>query len=80
MCPLPLPQAAVAGTLQQLGGAVGRQVGNAVPALPPCRYKIMREYMPKRGDLGRDMMFRSCTVQVRRRSCELAGVVGMHAS
>ena len=24
----------------------------------------MREYMPKRGALGRDMMFRSCTVQV----------------
>ncbi len=29
-----------------------------------CRYKIMREYMPKRGALGTDMMFRSCTVQV----------------
>ncbi len=24
----------------------------------------MRDYMPKRGDLGRDMMFRSCTIQV----------------
>ena len=24
----------------------------------------MREYMPKRGDLGLDMMLRSCTVQV----------------
>ncbi len=24
----------------------------------------MRDYMPTRGDLGRDMMFRSCTVQV----------------
>ena len=28
------------------------------------RYKIMREYMPKRGSLGLDMMLRSCTVQV----------------
>lgn len=35
-----------------------------VPQMPKARYKIMREYMPKRGDLGRDMMFRSCTVQV----------------
>ena len=24
----------------------------------------MRDYMPTRGSLGRDMMFRSCTVQV----------------
>jgi hypothetical protein len=24
----------------------------------------MRDYMPTRGDLGRDMMFRSCTIQV----------------
>lgn len=24
----------------------------------------MREYMPTRGSLGRDMMFRSCTIQV----------------
>ena len=28
-----------------------------------CR--IMREYMPKRGTLGHDMMFRSCTIQVK---------------
>ena len=27
------------------------------------RYKIMRDYMPKVGRLGRQMMFRSCTVQ-----------------
>lgn len=32
--------------------------------LCPCRYAIMRDYMPTRGDLGRDMMFRSCTIQV----------------
>ncbi|KLN62317.1 glutamate--cysteine ligase [Kiloniella spongiae] len=32
--------------------------------MPKGRYKIMREYMPKRGNLGLDMMTLSCTVQV----------------
>ena len=32
--------------------------------MPKGRYKIMREYMPKVGGLGLDMMLRSCTVQV----------------
>ena len=32
--------------------------------MPKGRYKIMREYMPKKGSLGLDMMLRSCTVQV----------------
>jgi glutamate--cysteine ligase len=27
------------------------------------RYRIMGEYMPKRGKLGLDMMLRTCTVQ-----------------
>src|SRR4051812_11813928 len=31
--------------------------------MPKGRYKIMREYMPKRGKLGLDMMLRTCTVQ-----------------
>jgi glutamate--cysteine ligase len=35
-----------------------------VPKMPKERYAIMRDYMPTRGSLGRDMMFRSCTVQV----------------
>ncbi|EFN52704.1 hypothetical protein CHLNCDRAFT_26566 [Chlorella variabilis] len=35
-----------------------------VPKMPKARYAIMREYMPTRGSLGRDMMFRSCTIQV----------------
>ena len=35
-----------------------------VPIMPKGRYKIMREYMGKKGRLGRDMMLRSCTVQV----------------
>jgi glutamate--cysteine ligase len=34
-----------------------------VPWMPKGRYKIMREYMPKVGTLGLDMMFRTCTVQ-----------------
>jgi glutamate--cysteine ligase len=32
--------------------------------MPKGRYRIMREYMPKRGGLGLDMMLRTCTVQV----------------
>lgn len=32
--------------------------------MPKGRYKIMREYMPKKGGLGLDMMTRTCTVQV----------------
>jgi glutamate--cysteine ligase len=33
------------------------------PVMPKGRYVIMRNYMPKVGRLGRQMMFRSCTVQ-----------------
>ncbi len=32
--------------------------------MPKGRYRIMRRYMPTRGQLGLDMMLRSCTVQV----------------
>jgi glutamate--cysteine ligase len=35
-----------------------------VPWMPKGRYKIMREYMPKKGKLGLDMMLRTCTIQV----------------
>ena len=34
------------------------------PVMPKGRYRIMREYMARTGRLGRDMMFRSATVQV----------------
>ncbi len=34
------------------------------PWMPKSRYKIMRNYMPKVGNLGLDMMLRSCTIQV----------------
>ncbi|MDQ0464561.1 glutamate--cysteine ligase [Caulobacter ginsengisoli] len=33
------------------------------PMMPKGRYKIMRRYMPLVGNLGLDMMFRTCTVQ-----------------
>ncbi len=32
--------------------------------MPKGRYKIMRDYMPKRGNLGLHMMLATCTVQV----------------
>ena len=35
-----------------------------MPIMPKGRYQIMRDYMPKVGQLGLDMMFRTCTVQV----------------
>jgi glutamate--cysteine ligase len=34
-----------------------------IPIMPKGRYAIMRSYMPKVGNLGLDMMFRTCTVQ-----------------
>jgi glutamate--cysteine ligase len=34
------------------------------PWMPKGRYKIMRDYMPKKGSMGLDMMLRTCTVQV----------------
>lgn len=35
----------------------------AIPWMPKGRYRIMGDYMPKRGRLGIDMMVRTCTVQ-----------------
>jgi glutamate--cysteine ligase len=34
-----------------------------MPKMPKGRYKIMTSYMPKVGQLGLDMMYRTCTVQ-----------------
>ncbi|MBA4221224.1 MAG: glutamate--cysteine ligase [Methylobacterium sp.] len=34
------------------------------PMMPKRRYQIMKNYMPKVGTRGLDMMFRTCTVQV----------------
>jgi glutamate--cysteine ligase len=35
-----------------------------IPWMPKGRYRIMRDYMPKKGGLGLDMMLRTCTIQV----------------
>jgi len=35
-----------------------------IPIMPKGRYQIMRRYMQLKGQLGLDMMFRTCTVQV----------------
>ncbi|HEY9092162.1 glutamate--cysteine ligase [Parasphingorhabdus sp.] len=35
-----------------------------LPLMPKGRYKIMVEHMPKVGNLGLDMMLRTCTIQV----------------
>ncbi|MCW0180670.1 MAG: glutamate--cysteine ligase [Zavarzinia sp.] len=35
-----------------------------IPVMPKGRYDIMRSYMPKKGNLGLDMMLRTSTVQV----------------
>jgi len=35
-----------------------------MPRMPKARYTIMRNYMPKVGTLGLDMMHRTCTIQV----------------
>ena len=34
-----------------------------IPVMPKARYSIMRRYMPTRGAMGLDMMFRTATVQ-----------------
>jgi len=34
-----------------------------VPLMPKGRYGIMRSYMPRKGNLGLDMMLRTCTIQ-----------------
>lgn len=34
------------------------------PKMPKSRYEIMTRYMPKVGELGLDMMYRTCTIQV----------------
>jgi glutamate--cysteine ligase len=46
-----------------------------MPFMPKGRYKIMRDYMPKVGKLGLDMMLRTCTVQVNLDFCSEADMV-----
>lgn len=40
------------------------EITGDIPWVPKGRYKIMRDYMPKKGTLGLDMMQNTCTVQV----------------
>jgi glutamate--cysteine ligase len=35
-----------------------------IPIMPKGRYDIMLAYMPTKGDIGLDMMLRTCTIQV----------------
>lgn len=42
-----------------------------IPVMPKDRYRLMKAYMPTVGTRGLDMMFRTCTIQVRLQ--ELAG-------
>ncbi len=67
----------VTGHLQQVK-AIARELGigfiglgyhpkwpnSEMPWMPKGRYGIMREYMPKKGKLGLEMMQSTCTVQV----------------
>ena len=46
-----------------------------LPVMPKGRYKIMLNYMPKVGNLGLDMMLRTCTIQVNLDYCSEADMV-----
>ncbi len=48
-----------------------------MPWMPKSRYKIMRDYMPKVGTLGIDMMKSTCTVQVNLDFCSEENMVKM---
>ncbi len=48
-----------------------------MPWMPKGRYKIMRDYMPKVGTMGLDMMKSTCTVQVNLDFCSEAMMVKM---
>ncbi|MEO6968121.1 MAG: glutamate--cysteine ligase [Rhodanobacteraceae bacterium] len=60
----------VRGVAEKLGlGILGmgfqpKWTREQMPWMPKGRYAIMRDYMPKVGSLGLDMMKRTCTVQV----------------
>ena len=46
-----------------------------IPQMPKGRYKIMTNYMPKVGQYGLDMMYRTCTVQTNLDFCSEADMV-----
>lgn len=70
LTPLRPPAARCLDAAVALGSLLRACISPLPPFLPHLRsplhnrYAIMRDYMPTRGDLGRDMMFRSCTIQV----------------
>jgi glutamate--cysteine ligase len=45
------------------------------PMMPKGRYRIMTAYMPKVGQFGLDMMYRTCTVQTNLDFCSEADMV-----
>ncbi len=45
-------------------GAAPHWTHDQMPMMPKGRYRLMTEYMQKVGDLGLQMMYRTCTVQV----------------
>ena len=49
-----------------------------MPWMPKGRYKIMRDYMPKKGQLGLEMMQATCTVQVNLDFASEADMVQMY--
>lgn len=44
-------------------GVAPSWIRDEIPVMPKGRYGIMSRYMPTRGSMGLDMMFRSCTIQ-----------------
>ena len=48
-----------------------------MPWMPKGRYKIMRDYMPKVGSMGHEMMQSTCTVQVNLDFCSEKTMVEM---
>lgn len=48
---------------------------NEIEFMPKGRYQIMRQYMPKVGSLGLDMMKRTCTIQTNLDFCSEADMV-----
>jgi len=46
-----------------------------IPMMPKGRYRIMTAYMPKVGNHGLDMMYRTCTVQTNLDYCSEADMV-----
>jgi glutamate--cysteine ligase len=46
----------------------------ALPIMPKGRYDIMLRHMPRVGDLGLDMMLRTCTIQVNLDYCSEANM------